>query len=138
MRSGTLDVHPTEKALVVNYDVEALILGELGDPMLGDRKVRLRFVFFSFHTREQDEEVVGSNCPQVIGYFTIQFHICVCVCAGVSKDNQAKEFKCGHKCLPLGQRGDGEVFVNSRVKAARGRATDLLFTKSSDQRYQYR
>ena len=38
VRSGTLDVHPTEKALVVNYDVEALILGELGDPMLGDRK----------------------------------------------------------------------------------------------------
>jgi len=34
-----LDVHPTEKALIVNYDVEALILGELGDPMLGDRKV---------------------------------------------------------------------------------------------------
>lgn len=39
VRSGNLDVHPTEKALVVNYDVEALILGELGDPMLGDRKV---------------------------------------------------------------------------------------------------
>lgn len=38
VRSGTLDVHPTERALVVNYDVEALILGELGDPMLGDRK----------------------------------------------------------------------------------------------------
>ncbi|XP_008217642.1 kinesin-associated protein 3 isoform X1 [Nasonia vitripennis] len=38
IRSGNLDVHPTEKALVVNYDVEALILGELGDPMLGDRK----------------------------------------------------------------------------------------------------
>ncbi|KAK2586095.1 hypothetical protein KPH14_008377 [Odynerus spinipes] len=38
VRSGTLDVHPTEKALVINYDVEALILGELGDPMLGDRK----------------------------------------------------------------------------------------------------
>lgn len=41
IRSGSLDVHPTEKALVVNYDVEALILGELGDPMLGDRKVRV-------------------------------------------------------------------------------------------------
>lgn len=40
IRSGNLDVHPTEKALVVNYDVEALILGELGDPMLGDRKVK--------------------------------------------------------------------------------------------------
>lgn len=44
IRSGTLDVHPTEKALVVNYDVEALILGELGDPMLGDRKVMNIFI----------------------------------------------------------------------------------------------
>ena len=53
IRSGTLDVHPTEKALVVNYDVEALILGELGDPMLGDRKVEniifiLRYYLYNF------------------------------------------------------------------------------------------
>lgn len=33
-----MDVHPTEKALVVNYELEATILGELGDPMLGERK----------------------------------------------------------------------------------------------------
>ncbi|KAL0273934.1 UNVERIFIED_CONTAM: hypothetical protein PYX00_006494 [Menopon gallinae] len=38
IRSGSIDVHPTEKALVVNYELEALILGEMGDPMLGDRK----------------------------------------------------------------------------------------------------
>lgn len=31
-------MHPTEKALVVNYELEALILGEMGDPMLGDKK----------------------------------------------------------------------------------------------------
>lgn len=35
----SLDVHPTEKALVVNYEMEATILGQLGDPMLGDKKV---------------------------------------------------------------------------------------------------
>lgn len=34
----SLDVHPTEKALVVNYEMEATILGQLGDPMLGDKK----------------------------------------------------------------------------------------------------
>lgn len=34
----SIDVHPTEKALVVNYELEATILGELGDPMLGERK----------------------------------------------------------------------------------------------------
>uniref|UniRef100_A0A8C2INN9 Kinesin-associated protein 3 n=1 Tax=Cyprinus carpio TaxID=7962 RepID=A0A8C2INN9_CYPCA len=37
-KGGSLDVHPTEKALVVQYEVEATILGETGDPMLGERK----------------------------------------------------------------------------------------------------
>ncbi|XP_068216893.1 kinesin-associated protein 3 isoform X3 [Palaemon carinicauda] len=38
VKVGSLDVHPTEKALIVNYELEATILGQLGDPMLGDRK----------------------------------------------------------------------------------------------------
>ena len=39
MKVGSLDVHPTEKAIVINYELEATILGQLGDPMLGDKKV---------------------------------------------------------------------------------------------------
>lgn len=38
MKAGSIDVHPTEKALVVNYEVEATILAETGNPMLGERK----------------------------------------------------------------------------------------------------
>ncbi|XP_066532679.1 kinesin-associated protein 3a isoform X2 [Hoplias malabaricus] len=38
VKGGSLDVHPTEKALVVHYEVEARILGQTGDPMLGERK----------------------------------------------------------------------------------------------------
>ncbi|CAH2329365.1 kinesin-associated 3 isoform X2 [Pelobates cultripes] len=38
VKGGNIDVHPSEKALVVNYEVEATILGEMGDPMLGERK----------------------------------------------------------------------------------------------------
>ncbi|KAL0967002.1 hypothetical protein UPYG_G00303270 [Umbra pygmaea] len=38
VKGGSLDVHPTEKALVVQYEVEATILGEMGDEMLGERK----------------------------------------------------------------------------------------------------
>ena len=38
VKGGQIDVHPTEKALVVNYELEATILGEMGDPMLGERK----------------------------------------------------------------------------------------------------
>ncbi|XP_070765223.1 kinesin-associated protein 3a [Enoplosus armatus] len=38
VKGCTLDVHPTENALVVQYEVEATVLGELGDPMVGERK----------------------------------------------------------------------------------------------------
>ncbi|XP_077308725.1 kinesin-associated protein 3 isoform X1 [Lithobates pipiens] len=38
VKAGNIDVHPSEKALIVHYEVEATILGELGDPMLGERK----------------------------------------------------------------------------------------------------
>jgi hypothetical protein len=35
---GSIDVHPTERALVVNYQVEATLLGDYGDPMMGEHK----------------------------------------------------------------------------------------------------
>uniref|UniRef100_A0A8C0LE64 Kinesin associated protein 3 n=1 Tax=Canis lupus dingo TaxID=286419 RepID=A0A8C0LE64_CANLU len=38
IKGGNIDVHPSEKALIVQYEVEATILGEMGDPMLGERK----------------------------------------------------------------------------------------------------
>ncbi|KAM9357507.1 kinesin-associated protein 3a isoform 2-T2 [Symphorus nematophorus] len=38
VKGCTLDVHPTEKALIVQYEVEATILGETGEPMVGERK----------------------------------------------------------------------------------------------------
>lgn len=38
VKAGTIDVHPTEKALVVNYELEAIVVGDNEKPMLGDRK----------------------------------------------------------------------------------------------------
>lgn len=38
IKPGAIDVHPSEKALIVNYALEASILGEMGDPLLGDKK----------------------------------------------------------------------------------------------------
>jgi hypothetical protein len=53
VKAGSLDVHPTEKALVVHYELEATILGEMGDPMLGERKecqkVKLIYYRCTFH-----------------------------------------------------------------------------------------
>uniref|UniRef100_A0A8C2Z3C8 Kinesin-associated protein 3a n=1 Tax=Cyclopterus lumpus TaxID=8103 RepID=A0A8C2Z3C8_CYCLU len=38
VKGCTVEVHPTERALVVQYEVEATVLGELGNPMVGERK----------------------------------------------------------------------------------------------------
>ncbi|TSK49630.1 Kinesin-associated protein 3 [Bagarius yarrelli] len=38
VKPGNIDVHPTEKALVVHYEVEASILGENGDSVREERK----------------------------------------------------------------------------------------------------
>lgn len=37
-RTGDIDVHPTEKALVVYYEVEASILGEAGNARHEEKK----------------------------------------------------------------------------------------------------
>lgn len=44
MRFRSIDVHPTEKALVVNYELQAEILGDLGDTLLGDKKECSRII----------------------------------------------------------------------------------------------
>jgi hypothetical protein len=64
IRSRSIDVHPTEKALVVNYELEALILGDLGDPLLGDRKecqkiIRLKSLNEDTNCAALAREVVG-------------------------------------------------------------------------------
>lgn len=38
IKGGAIDAHPTEKALIVHYEVEATILGEFGNPMIGEKK----------------------------------------------------------------------------------------------------
>ena len=35
---GPLDVHPSQPAIVVHYEVEATVISEYGEPMVADRK----------------------------------------------------------------------------------------------------
>ncbi|RKO93016.1 kinesin-associated protein-domain-containing protein, partial [Blyttiomyces helicus] len=41
---GAIDVHPTDSAIIVNYTVQATILGENGQPVVGDRKVMQKVI----------------------------------------------------------------------------------------------
>ena len=62
VKTGSIDVHPTEKALLVNYELEATILGELGDPMLGDKKVCGKASQYVCGYDCKDNECVADDC----------------------------------------------------------------------------
>lgn len=46
VKTRTVDVHPTENALIVNYEVEAIILGDDKQPMIGDQKKCQKIIRF--------------------------------------------------------------------------------------------
>jgi len=49
VRSGAVDAHPTEPAIVVNYELDAFVLGENGEPVIGDHKVLKPFIIRYFN-----------------------------------------------------------------------------------------
>ncbi|MCI4389259.1 hypothetical protein PGIGA_G00095910 [Pangasianodon gigas] len=63
VKGGSLDVHPTEKALVVQYEVEATIVGEMGGPMLGERKACQKIVRLKSLNASTD---IGSLARKVV------------------------------------------------------------------------
>ena len=87
VKAGSLDVHPTEKALVVNYELEATILGELGDPMLGDRKecqkiIRLKSLCYSTDITALANEVPHYIYQLSIDYYIYYIYYIYCIYAG--------------------------------------------------------
>lgn len=46
VRSGAVDAHPTEPAIVVNYELDAFVLGENGEPVIGDHKVGININYY--------------------------------------------------------------------------------------------
>ena len=47
IRGGQIDVHPTEKALIVNYSIEATVLDEYQNTMIGDKKDAQKMLVFT-------------------------------------------------------------------------------------------
>lgn len=41
LKGGTLEPHPTENAIILNYTVEATVFGDPGDKMVEESKVSL-------------------------------------------------------------------------------------------------
>ncbi|RNA35012.1 kinesin-associated 3-like [Brachionus plicatilis] len=68
-KGGNIDVHPIDKALIVNYEVEATILDEFGNPMVGERKesrkiIKLKNLSMETDIRTLSKEVV-KNCSLI-------------------------------------------------------------------------
>lgn len=73
---GSLDVHPTEKALVVHYEVEASILAEDGGHMLDERKegqkMWVYFLLFFSHLLFSRIEALSRLKVFVIHYYSLR------------------------------------------------------------------
>ncbi|XP_055614070.1 kinesin-associated protein 3 [Uranotaenia lowii] len=58
-KGGTIEPHPTEKALIVNYKLEAAVFGEPGDPMLEDKKDCQRIIRLKSLNAKTDPAVLA-------------------------------------------------------------------------------
>ena len=69
IRTGAIDVHPTQCAIVVHFEVEATILGGTGDPMLGENKQAQKIIKIKNLTSQTDirklSEVIAENCNMI-------------------------------------------------------------------------
>lgn len=48
LKAGSIEPHPSEKAIILNYKLEATVFGDPGDPMLEESKVRFALLLI-FH-----------------------------------------------------------------------------------------
>uniref|UniRef100_A0A1B0BHR6 Uncharacterized protein n=1 Tax=Glossina palpalis gambiensis TaxID=67801 RepID=A0A1B0BHR6_9MUSC len=52
-KGGSIEPHPSDKALIVNYQLEATVFGDPNNPMLGEKKLKIivrdnnKFIFLS-------------------------------------------------------------------------------------------
>jgi hypothetical protein len=58
---GSLDVHPTENAIVVNYTSQATILGEDGNHVAADKKQGQKMYLFNCNVRIRLKQIVASK-----------------------------------------------------------------------------
>ncbi|XP_055375218.1 kinesin-associated protein 3 isoform X2 [Condylostylus longicornis] len=58
-KGGTIEPHPTEKALVVNYQLEAAVFGEPDNPMLEDKKECQRIIRLKSLNSKTDPAVLA-------------------------------------------------------------------------------
>jgi hypothetical protein len=58
---GSLDVHPTENAIVINYTAQASILGEDGNHVAGDKKQGQKMYLINCDVRIRLKQIVASK-----------------------------------------------------------------------------
>lgn len=49
-KGGQIEPHPTDKALIVNYQLEAAVFGEPNNPMVEEKRVSLEPIDFQYRS----------------------------------------------------------------------------------------
>lgn len=137
VKGCTLDVHPTERALIVQYEVEATVLGELGIPMVGERKECQKMW-------ESNLRQIMIVCQTISIWFCIMISISsislrasvilkscnfpwsICLC---SLQYSSEKPERPHRYGLFGPKGRGGMSTDSLFQTPRGGAAALLFAK---------
>lgn len=73
--------------------------------------------YFFKSVKSNSKKFSGKRMIMITSYFlTNNFPLAIIFLflgTGMPKDNQIKEFKCGHECFSFGQGGNGKVFVDT-------------------------
>ncbi|XP_058064273.1 kinesin-associated protein 3 isoform X1 [Anopheles bellator] len=111
-KGGTIEPHPTEKALIVNYKLEAAVFGEPGDPMLEDKKDCQRIIRLKSLNSKTDPAILArevvekcdlihrsqlSDIEQIIYYLKNRKH----VESSVAAANQRSVSRISGKISPM-------------------------------------
>lgn len=70
LKGGSIEPHPTENALIINYTLEATVFNEPGDAMLEKSKVHLLLFLFVF-------VVLFHFCNHIFFCHSLQLRICI-------------------------------------------------------------
>lgn len=129
-KGGTIEPHPTDKALIVNYKLEAAVFGEPGDPMLEDKKdcqriIRLKSLNAKTDPAALAREVVDkcdlihksqlSDIEQIIYYLKNRKNVETPATAGASGTGPTAGTTAGQRAV---SRTSGKVSPHEAEKAS--------------------
>mmetsp|Transcript_511 Transcript_511/g.1643 ORF Transcript_511/g.1643 Transcript_511/m.1643 type:complete len:748 (+) Transcript_511:91-2334(+) len=125
VKAGRIDAHPTQNAIIVNYEVTAEILTDAGEPMVADAKRCTQNIRVNNLSSGTDIDALASKLMEACSLITpSKFPELVQILTFLLRRSRTKEFKALVKEQKLAPTKQGSLLDHSRT-AEVARVSDL-------------